>query len=254
MKELVTITVPKKVEQVLTNGLSPYEVQSRLKVLANTLDSRGWAIKNSSTVTMSPVMTPSSATASDRLIDFGNALPAVPDEEVPAGADILDDMSSPVAQHFTQMITQSSQAYRQHLIQQMNSTTQTPAPTNNNQWFMPSVDASLAVSPPPSDDQVAARASATNEADLVAKLRAQKRSKQTYSSNLRTIQPIAASPTQTTKTPVSKPTSPPLTDKPDPTILSLANNNDFNLSTIAREAKRAKDGELGEGEVVVKLH
>src|SRR5487761_512815 len=46
VKELVTITVPKKVERILTNGLSETEVQSRLQALANTIDSRGWAIKN----------------------------------------------------------------------------------------------------------------------------------------------------------------------------------------------------------------
>src|ERR1700689_4826621 len=39
VKELVTITVPKKVERILTNGLSQNEVQSRLKTLANTIDS-----------------------------------------------------------------------------------------------------------------------------------------------------------------------------------------------------------------------
>src|SRR3954464_5956509 len=37
IKELVTITVPKKVERVLTNGLSQDEVKSRLQALANTI-------------------------------------------------------------------------------------------------------------------------------------------------------------------------------------------------------------------------
>ena len=46
MKELVTINVPKKVEHIYTDGLSQTEVKSRLNALANTLDSRGWAVKN----------------------------------------------------------------------------------------------------------------------------------------------------------------------------------------------------------------
>src|ERR1035438_1720650 len=43
---LVTITVPKVIVRNLTNGLSQTEVSSRLHALANTIDSRGWAIKN----------------------------------------------------------------------------------------------------------------------------------------------------------------------------------------------------------------
>jgi hypothetical protein len=46
IKELVTITVPKKIERHYTDGLSQLEVRSRLRALASTLDSRGWAVKN----------------------------------------------------------------------------------------------------------------------------------------------------------------------------------------------------------------
>src|SRR5579862_4495014 len=68
----VTITVPKKVEVQLTNNLSQSEVQSRLKTLATTLDTRGWAIKNvdvnlSDSDSDSSVVTPES----DRLIKGG---------------------------------------------------------------------------------------------------------------------------------------------------------------------------------------
>src|ERR1039457_4523249 len=45
IKELVTITVPKRVIKNFSNGLSEQEVSSRLKALADTIDSRGWAIK-----------------------------------------------------------------------------------------------------------------------------------------------------------------------------------------------------------------
>ena len=46
ISELVTVTAPKKIEHTYTDGLSQVEVKSRLSALANTLDSRGWAIKN----------------------------------------------------------------------------------------------------------------------------------------------------------------------------------------------------------------
>jgi PrgI family protein len=44
--QLVTVTAPKKIEKILTNSLSQHEVKSRLQALAETIDSRGWAVKN----------------------------------------------------------------------------------------------------------------------------------------------------------------------------------------------------------------
>ena len=42
---------------------------------------------------------------------------------------------------------------------------------------------------------------------------------------------------------------------PDPAILSLANNNDLNVSTIARQAYKAThDDEPPQDEVVISLH
>src|SRR5581483_953621 len=46
LNNLVTITAPKKVDKHLTKELSQNEVKSRLKTLAVTMDSRGWAVKN----------------------------------------------------------------------------------------------------------------------------------------------------------------------------------------------------------------
>src|SRR5665647_1468056 len=39
IKELVTITVPKRIQRDYTNGLSQPEIQNRLNALANTIDS-----------------------------------------------------------------------------------------------------------------------------------------------------------------------------------------------------------------------
>ena len=67
VKELVTVTVPKKIERVYTNGLSQTEVASRLSALANTIDSRGWAIKNVN-VNMFAQPTMAADDGSDRLV------------------------------------------------------------------------------------------------------------------------------------------------------------------------------------------
>jgi hypothetical protein len=46
LSHLVTITAPKKLDTNLLKTFTQDEAQSRLKALANTLDSRGWAVKN----------------------------------------------------------------------------------------------------------------------------------------------------------------------------------------------------------------
>lgn len=140
-KDLVSITVPKKIERVLTDGLSQSEVRSRLGALANTIDSRGWAIKNVNVNV--GAMAPAYA-ASDRLVDVATTLPQeVQSIDVTASDDILDDAASPIAHQFDAMIEQSESTKRQALITQMSQPAQTtsadssvagqPAP---DYWFL----------------------------------------------------------------------------------------------------------------------
>src|SRR6266446_1904492 len=69
IEELVTITVPKRKEVQLTKNLTPNEVQSRLKTLASTLDTRGWAIKNVDVnLSVPEVEAKNAAAESDRLV------------------------------------------------------------------------------------------------------------------------------------------------------------------------------------------
>jgi hypothetical protein len=163
MKELVTITVPKKVERHLTNGLSENEVKSRLQALADTIDSRGWAIKNVNVSMMGqPALVPS-LNDSDRLIGAGSLPQPVEDTvDVKSSDDILDVQNNPVARHFDTMIEASARAHRQEVIQKMQSAStvppasaQAPAPSplpatpptppqasvqstaqSNNYWFL----------------------------------------------------------------------------------------------------------------------
>jgi hypothetical protein len=73
LSELVTITVPKKLELHLTKDLTQTEVQSRLKTLATTLDTRGWAIKNVDVNLNDPNINANIVTPqSDRLVKAGN--------------------------------------------------------------------------------------------------------------------------------------------------------------------------------------
>jgi hypothetical protein len=272
VKELVTITVPKKIERHLTNGLNQYEVESRLTALASTLDSRGWAIKNANLGVSINSMAASDSDP-DRLLDIQGTAVEVPEEQIPIEADVLDETNSPVAQHFDEIITETSQAHRQQLINQMNAPATDPIIENDKQWFMPHSNNSQ---PTVTAPLVLAQDVTADEEALSEHIKAQRNSQQIYYGNLRTIQPLGyqsrTEPQNQTQvvTPALPTTADPrfptqqqvvndqstqqLTDQPDPAIISLANNNDFNVDTIAREAKRAKDNELGDQEVVISLH
>lgn len=125
MKELVTITAPKRVEKQLTNNLTQTEVKSRLQALANTIDSRGWAIKN-----IDQNMYTASAygqnSGSDRLIDATSLPQEVPGFDTQAVSDMFDEANSPTAQNLTQLMNASAQAHRQDIMTKMQQA-QTPA-------------------------------------------------------------------------------------------------------------------------------
>lgn len=264
VKELVTITAPKKVEPVRTDGLSQYEVSSRLQALASTLDSRGWAVKN---VDVNAFAVPASmqfgALGSDRLIDSESALPqAVPDAPVTAADDMLDPANNRVAHQFDAMIAQSSQARRQGLMDELNRPADAAAPagapaaSNTPQadyWFMQN---SQEVPQPAVPAPSAASIDPAEEAALTAQLKAQHDNRPAPTSHLRTMQPLGAQPTVANPTPVPAAASQPVgtvTPPTDPAILSLADNDDLNVATLAREAQRGKREDTGDGEVVIPL-
>jgi hypothetical protein len=260
VKELVTITVPKKVERVLSNGLSQTEVKSRLQALANTIDSRGWAIKNVDAYVSPTVMSGSS----DRLLDIGAMPQAVSDDDIVPADDMLDAGSNPIAQQFESMITRSSRDHRQQLIDTLNDVrAKDAASPAADYWFMngsavpaaaPAIPTAVSIPAPivtaPPETQSAPLPTMEDdagEAVLSAQLHAQSQESTPYE-NMRTVQPLAVAPSAP-QVPV---TPPAVTPPADPAILSLANNDDFNVATLAREAKKAK-GDTGD-EVVIPLH
>lgn len=137
IKELVTITVPKKEIKQLTDNLSQVEVKSRLNALADTLDSRGWAVKN---VALNMYSNPSYAYAYDggqeRLLDPSSLPRAVEDINITNTDDILDPNFNPTAQHFEQMMEESTANHKAQAVANMKATIQnqatTQVPTNTN--------------------------------------------------------------------------------------------------------------------------
>lgn len=133
MSNLVTITAPKYDEKRLTDDLNQQEVTSRLKALANTLDSRGWAVKNVDVTTYkSADFLVQTSIGSDRLIDPMNLAVISPDENSSV-IDVLDESNSRVAQKLGEMVEKSESNHRQQVIQNMQQ--QDPQTNTQNFWF-----------------------------------------------------------------------------------------------------------------------
>jgi hypothetical protein len=252
VKELVTITAPKKVERVYTDGLSQTEVQSRLKALANTIDSRGWVIKNVNITTYAP--NPIAVSNSDRLVNISSVPATLPDGViVQASDDILDEQNNPIAHQFDNLIEQSTQQRRQELVAQMNeAATAVPVsnPSTAQSWFAAGNGSVTITAPPPQATD------SPEEIALAAQIHAKNSSRQASYGNLRTLQPLGTtsrSSSASTQQMPEPPTSA-VTAQPHPAILALANNNDLNISTLAREADKAKGSRSRDDEVVISLH
>ena len=307
VKELVTINAPKKIEVIRTNGLSQTEVQSRLKALASTIDSRGWAVKNVNVnlYDQSGVVNPNT---SDRLISANSMPQQVPNTDIQAADDMLDEVNNPIAQQFDHLINDKEKNHRQAIIDELNSNEppapKSAAPKQDDYWFlnqpvapsnMPDSQAMFdgtQVVRPGSEGSggVPAQQATPDEDALAAELKAKNMStKQLYHSHLRTIQPLGSQPVaepaanddtsdshadaamsqqtddnqadqaadRTQTSDASEPKEAATTSSApqhDPAILSLANNNDLNVATLAREAYKAKNGGEAPDEVVISLH
>lgn len=291
VKELVTITVPKKIERVYTNGLSQTEVKSRLSALASTIDTRGWAIKNVN-VNMYNQQYVGQTEDSDRLVAMSSLPQAVPDNVVKASDDILDEANNPIAQQFTQMITASSQAHRKELVDRMNSIivpeqSQTPLSAAADQWFtgrnygeqrsqsqipvVPQVIEPINAYAPSAATPAVPTA---EEIELFEHIKEEHDSQDNkVNSHLRTIQPLSATPLQqpgpgpaANQTVQAQPQpQQQLTALPEPPVQStqtqqpsivnqnLARSNDFDIATLARQAQKSNLCDGDEGEVVISL-
>jgi hypothetical protein len=287
VKEMVTINVPKRIEIHRTNGLNQTEVKSRLRALADTIDSRGWAIKNVN-VNMYSQAEPM-LDDSDRLVGVSTMPQEVPNYDIQASDDILDEQSNPIAQQMDQMINASTSAHRQQIVQQLAAPSlpipaapppiSAPVATATDQWFsqaqppqpivsnqrIPANIQSAVMQIPTDGGQIGPIITADEQA-LLDKVKSQKTPQQIYYSRFKTIQPVddqhkttqppepfdMLSPTDSNSALIPSPT--PMTAAPDPAILNLANNNDLDVATIARQANKKKVDEQSEDEVVISLH
>jgi PrgI family protein len=130
MQELVHVTVPKRAERVYTDGLNQREVRSRLSALSTTIDSRGWAIKNSNVNYGFSSQNDQFSNVNDQRLVSGSTMAVdVPISDVTAADDIMDQDNNQVAQRFDAEIKRQEQDHKDKLRRQI----QAPAGVANTQ-------------------------------------------------------------------------------------------------------------------------
>jgi hypothetical protein len=247
IQSLVEITAPKVVEVKRAKDLSQAEAQQRLSYLANIVDTEGWAVRG---------------------VDTNTPMQNDAYYEAQQQEDVLD-ASSGVAQSFDSMISQADLKRRQEMVQRMHQApAPTPAPAAPTQNPVPPVYDPYASLGTPAPTQ----APMPDEPHLTYN---------PYPTSIHqsVINPLgsqpAPAPTATTPTPspaqpAESALPPPVSaqiaadngestsEKPiSPDIISLANNSDLSIETIAHEANRIHQKEeekhLPDEEVVISL-
>lgn len=285
-KQLVAVTAPRQIKRPLTKNYSQHEVKSRLQALASTIDSRGWAVKNVNAAMLANPTYGYTQQASDRLIDLGSIPQEVPTYNVQQVPDMMDIATNPTAQNLSSMINASAQAHRQQAIATMNPAAQPAKPAgplflngaSSGQpqgpmapQDMPVYDRNPVTSP--GVQQLMASAvpspSTDDQQQLLHKIRKDKDGlRNGPTSRLKVIDPprhdAAGAPAPAQVVPSTDdataalqpipPADNAVTPAADPAILMLASNDDLNVETIARQAKKNSESRLGDDEVVISLH
>jgi len=229
VKSIVVITAPEKIVTDYTKGLTAKEIDSRLKTLARTIDSRGWAIKNVSNIsTLNKLQHPQN-TDSDRLVGITITPTAVLSADIAAADDILDVQSSSIAKHLDNMLHKFSTGQRNNIIanlktgQQANPPSVKQASNTNPDWFTNSPSGKIIGSQLPAD--------------------------------VPQIQRFHQVEQQATLGPAKAAVAPktPMTETSYADILNLASNNDLNIATLARQVN-TKQASYSQDEVVISLH
>jgi PrgI family protein len=273
VQHLVTVTAPKNSNMQYVNNITQTEVKSRLKALAETIDSRGWAVKNVNLNMFSPQLANAAASSgSDRLLDASVLPHEVSQVDVMPSDDIMDAQNNPLAQQLDAMISKSQQTHRQAALEKMHDVNAgsgkdqpmglgAPAP---NYWFVNQPDPATTPMTIPGDNTPLT----AEEKALLDQLHEEqaRAAAAPISSHLKVIEPLSGRGKQKAKKPttpksetksakesqaIKNPPPPPMTPPPDPAILNLAINNDLSVASLAREANNQLNPPT---EVVINLH
>lgn len=237
IQSLVEITAPKVVEIQRSKNLTEVEAERRLSYLADIVDTGGWAVRGVETAPAASSMQP------DAFYDAQQA------------EDILDNQGG-VSRSFDAMISQSDAKRRQEMVSRMREqSVQTPS--------RPSVpDPYAALSPTSNAEEPDPHVTfnpypASIHQTVINPLGSQPAPTPPVAT--RPAAPPVQAATPLPPSPQAQPQSAPPTtsEKPiSPDIISLANNPDLSIETIAHEANRIHQKEkehLPDDEVVISL-
>jgi hypothetical protein len=234
-------------------------VRSRLSALANTLDSRGWAVKNVNTNLFGqPGYLTTDDAGSDRLVAPAELPQDVPMVDVLASDDILDASSNTTAQNLDRLVQESTAKVKAKAASRI-IVDDKPLPSAQDYWFMnkPSLPqmplpqdfatfSSTQVVAPGTDDAVQAANSTAEEEALAHRLSEDKKLASSHvSDHMKVLKPLhdhdgniirQEAPVQPPQ-PAQDPTTP-STLSINPAVQVLSRNDDLNISTLSREANR----------------
>jgi hypothetical protein len=271
LQELVTITAPKKVEVQLTDNLSQTEVKSRLKALADTIDSRGWAIKNAQ---VNIAMTEQT---SDRLVS-----PTILPQQVPTidsgVTDVLDDQA-PISSSFDHMIETSDREHMENSLEQMerarrgepigdeqpeirfSTPTSSPMPVSMLPTPTPVVVSPMPHVEEPEDatPSLIQPIDTTADEDTLAQQLKERHEKSIdlYGHNVvdNDGHPIIRKHIPAGKSAEKTKAQPEMTTSATPAIIQkLSEDNNLYIDTVGRVADEATKADENDGEVVINLH
>ncbi|MCU0667246.1 MAG: PrgI family protein [Patescibacteria group bacterium] len=134
IKQLVHITVPRKIEKQYTDGLNQGQVKSRISALATAMDSRGQAI-------LHPMQISDYTNGNYGRIIESKVNKSRVDLDIKPGDDILDANNS-TSQNFSKLLQESDKNHKQKIIEDLKK----PKPANpakdqdNTVWFTQTTD------------------------------------------------------------------------------------------------------------------
>lgn len=217
VESLVEITAPKVVEVQRTKGLSEIEAERRIGYLAAIADTRGWSIRHAT------------------MPSDNSSLKADIYNEASATEDPLDDNAA-VARSFETMIDQADMRRRQSMLERMQQLQPSPDAVQPAAQPMTPTTVMPAAASDPSSTNLHFNPYPTMHQSVI----------QPLSADDQTDDPVAtAIPPQTPPQPTSE-------EAISPDIISLANNSDLSIETIAHEAQRIKQ-KHSDDEVVISL-
>lgn len=226
----ILITAPKKVEEARTKNLSRSEVSRRLSFLADIVDTEGYAIKGTN--------------------------PNLPfNQEVYAEAESITDMYETTDKNeaIDDTFAQNNSATRQNLIEQMrvanggsNYTNQAPS----------SISAAPSFTPEPVMPAPMGAGAPTYQAPALPNAPDYYDAPQSYTSPQSYGEPMMANPAPIVNdfTPEQPAPIPETPDQPSEDMIKLANNTDYSIETIAKEANRISEKQKPNDEVYISLH